>query len=57
MFKNGYIVNEFGEKVGSYWYNQFATIDFIWCGLRYSWYTEEGFNAWLDRLEYYRVTK
>lgn len=57
MFKGGYIVNEFGEKVGSYWYNQFATIDFIWCGLRYYWYTEEGFNAWLDRLEYYRVTK
>ena len=54
--KKGSIMNEFGETVGRYWYREGQNrIYVVWLGCRLSGYTEEGLQAWADRLEYYLV--
>lgn len=52
MFK-GMIHDVFGEIVGKYWANNFGTIDFVWHGVSYYGYTEQGLRDWAERLEYY----
>lgn len=54
MLDKGIILDEFGTKVGSYWWREGQnTFSFIWCKIRYNGYTEEGLINWADRLGLY----
>lgn len=54
MERNGKIVNEFGEQVGSYWFRIWMNAwSFIWLGCRFNGYTLEGIAAWANRLGYH----
>ena len=50
----GIITNEFGEKVGSFWYRP-SMMAYTLCyhGIRRNGWTLEGIQAWADSLEYY----
>ena len=49
----GIITNEFGEKVGSFWYRpSMMAYTLCWHGIRRNGWTLEGIQAWADRLEY-----
>lgn len=50
----GNIVNEFGEKVGSFWFRSgMNAYTLCWHGIRRNGYTLEGIQAWADSLDYY----
>lgn len=53
MKYTGDIVDEFGEKVGSFWYRDGQkSYSWTWHGLRRDGWTLEGIRAWADKLGY-----